>query len=343
MNDSQEHPDSVKLMQKLRQAGGQSGQLNYKDFIELCLYDPQFGYYRKSTTRVGRSDDADFYTSQSLGSVFGDLVTDAVRQILENQGGKTIDLKDWTFVEVGYETDSEWWKDNHCPFGRVIRVGLGDVPSFSGSCVLFSNELFDAQPFHRIVFLNNQWGELGVDVSHGTLKEVLLPVPSEEVQAFRHQLPIYAEEGYILDLPLATKPLLNKLTDLPWDGLFLALDYGKSWNHLINDFPQGTARAYFKHNQFTNLLVQPGMQDITCHICWDWLETSLKEAGFENTALESQEAFFVKHASDCIEKIITANPENFDPLRQSLIHLIHPATMGQQFQVLWGFRRHLGH
>jgi len=207
-----------------------------------------------------------------------------------------------------------------------------------GRCVVFSNELFDAQAFHRVVHINGEWKELGVDTSEDELKEVILQELSPEVAEFQNQLPLEAENGYVLDLPLATRPLLKQLTDRNWTGLFIALDYGKSWSSLTYDFPQGTARAYFKHQQSPHLMSQPGRQDLTCHICWDWLKDGLQNSGFGNITLESQEAFFVKHAVRKMEKIVTANAGKFDAERQTLMHLIHPATMGQQFQVLSGYR-----
>jgi SAM-dependent MidA family methyltransferase len=247
-------------------------------------------------------------------------------------------LKEWTLVEIGYEKDSEWWKGEEGPFRENLRFGPNDKLSFEGNCIVFSNELFDAQPFHRIVYLGGHWMELGVDLVSNQLSEIILKELSPEVDAFIDQLPIHATEGYIIDLPLATISLLETITNLKWNGLFVALDYGKPWTQLTSDFPQGTARAYFKHRQSSDLLARPGMQDLTCHICWDWLEQNLRNANFQTVQVKSQEAFFVKHAANCIEKIITANIGQFDANRQSLMHLIHPATMGQQFQVLTGFR-----
>lgn len=336
-----EHPISEKLVAKLRLLDPDTGIVNYRDFIKTVLYDPEDGYYLRSNRRVGRNEESDFYTSQSLGPIFGKLVVSAVRKLLEDFKGHPVDLKQWTWVEVGYERDAGWWSEDECPFKEVIRIGPTDAPSFSGDCVVFSNELFDAQPFHRLLYLQGQWKELGVDCSGPELKETLLPEYSNEVFTFRHQLPLEAEEGYSLDLPLATRPLLKELTDNPWTGLFVALDYGKSWPELSQDLPQGTARAYFKHEQKADLLAHPGLQDITCHICWDWLEEDLEQAGFESRRLQSQESFFVKHAVSQIEQIITAKAGAFDPQRQTLMHLIHPTTMGQQFQVLSAYRSSL--
>lgn len=333
-----DHPDSLKLIKKMREIAGPSGRLNYKQFVRLALYEEEYGYYRRQATRVGRGNATDFYTSQSLAPVFGALITDAIHRILEIQTRRSVDLGEWTLVEVGYESDPGLWQKGNCPFSKVVRIGPADPPDFSGRCVVFSNELFDAQPFHRIAFINGRWREFGVDVSTDILQEIILERLTPEVKALGNELPLDAPEGYQMDLPLETRPLLKTLTTLEWSGLFLALDYGKSWDQLRYDFPQGTARAYYKHKQSSKLIAQPGLQDLTCHICWDWLKEDLSKAGFQSPTLESQEAFFVKHAVQYIQTLVTANVGRFDPLRQSLMQLIHPATMGQQFQALWGYR-----
>ncbi len=338
MAASSEHPNSLKLIQKMRDASPSTNQLNYKDFIQHALYDPEFGYYTRNIDRVGRSDETDFYTSQSIGPMFGALVLAAVKNLIQAYTDKQTNLRDWAFVEIGYEKDSEWWKPDECPFQNHIRIGPGDAIDFKGPCIVFSNELFDAQPFHRVVHLGGQWVELGVNLISNELTETILPKLSPEVAAFRNQLPLEAEDGYTIDLPLATIPLAETITSLDWTGLFVAFDYGKPWSHLAHDFPKGTARAYYRHKQSPDLIAQPGVQDLTCHICWDWLKDILVEARFTETTVESQEAFFVKHAADHIQRVISSNPGRFDKNRQSLMQLIHPATMGQQFQVLSGFR-----
>lgn len=338
MTEFRQHPDSLKLIQRMREKAGESQRLNYADFIRCALYDPVHGYYRRNANRVGRSRDADFYTSQSLGPLFGELVTGAMETLLGNALGKKANLQDWSLTEIGYEKDSGWWTDTGCPFGAHHRVGPADTLELSGPCVVFSNELFDAQPFHRVIFLQESWHELGVDVSGDIPRNVLLPGLTPQVAAVKHQFPLETREGYRMDLPLEARTLMQSITSQNWSGLFVALDYGKTWKELSHEIPQGTGRAYRKHRQSPNLLDHPGRQDITCHVCWDWLEEALEAAGFQEVRVESQESFFVTKATQCIQRVITANPGKFDPQRQNLIHLIHPSTMGQRFQVLSAFR-----
>src|SRR5690606_12158499 len=145
---------------------------------------------------------------------------------------------------------------------------VGETPRIPARAIVFSNELFDAQPFHRLVFHQNQWRETGVAWKNDFI-ETLFPEFSAPVQKFRDILPESSAEGYRIDLPVAAAELAAQLAAPGWQGLFLAFDYGKSWLEIAEETPQGTARAYFRHRQLNDLLARPGQQDLTCHICWD--------------------------------------------------------------------------
>ena len=67
----------------------------------------------------------------------------------------------------------------------------------------------------------------------------------------------------------------------------------------------------------------------------------LKEAGLNNVTLESQESFLVQRAGKAAEAIVSGSAGKFSADRQTLMELIHPANMGQRFQVLWA-RRYTG-
>jgi SAM-dependent MidA family methyltransferase len=198
--------------------------------------------------------------------------------------------------------------------------------------VVFSNELFDAQPFHRYVFRRGWWQELGVALRGGRLEEVEVGGGDDDA------LPRRAPDGYVLDAPWAAGKLAAEIARQPWSGAFIACDYGKSWRELIEATPAGTARAYFRHTQSNDLWARPGEQDLTCHICWDFLEQALTANGFSGVAVESQEAFFVRQAGPAIAAISGAEAARFSPRKLALMQLLHPAHLGQKFQVLRGRR-----
>lgn len=322
-----EEGNSIILKAIERAVQREGGAIPFADFVEIALYHPEAGYYRQDRVRIGLSRDTDFFTATSTGEIFGRLVIDACRALLAPEP-----LKSFCFVEVGPETGGGILPEDH-PFGGSRTYRVGEPVEVPGPAVLFSNELFDAQPFHRLVFHDGAWREIGIAWKSGPA-ELLLPDLSPPVKAVAQRLPPQAPEGYHLDVCPAAEKLLLNLVEPEWRGLFLAFDYGKSWRELVEETPHGTARAYARHRQSNDLLARPGQQDLTCHVCWDHLQTILAQRHFAHIALESQEAFFVTRATRFIEEVITARPGERDPRRQSLQQLIYPGHMGQKFQVL---------
>jgi SAM-dependent MidA family methyltransferase len=301
------------------------GVLGFADFVDLALFHPELGYYRRPRRRVGTGPGTDFFTATSAGPVFGELVAAACRELLGPRPAA-----EFTFVEIGAEPGGGVLAGVPHPFRAARTVPLGAPLDLAGPTIVFSNELFDAQPFARWVFRAGRWRERGVTLAEGRLREVETdgrPPP---------RLPAAAPEGYAIDAPLGSVALLERLVAAPWSGLFVAFDYGKSWTELTEATPAGTARAYRRHVQSNDLLAFPGDQDLTCHLCWDWLAETLAGSGFASPTLESQEAFFVRHAGPALSALAQAPVLN--PKKRALTQLLHPGQLGQKFQVLHAFR-----
>jgi SAM-dependent MidA family methyltransferase len=335
-----------------RSHAGPAGTMTFARFMQLALYDPSLGYYRQSRPRVGRAPGTDFFTASS-SPLFGELVAAACASLLTAHHA---DPRDFTFVEIGAEpfdyaqgrplnevsgepsrtargrTPGGVLANTPHPFGAAKTFRLGDPLELAGPCVVFSNELFDAQPFHRFVFRRGVWRELGVALRNDELVEIELTETTPAI------LPAPAPEGYFIDAPLEAAALAAQIAAQPWNGLFLAFDYGKTWAELTEATPAGTARAYFRHAQSNDLLARPGEQDLTCHVCWDWLADALARHGFTVARVESQETFFVHHAADFLAKATAAEAGRFSKKKLSLLQLLHPSHLGQKFQALHAWR-----
>lgn len=308
-------------------AAGPDGVLRFDRFMALALYDPEHGYYRKRRRRVGRDAQADFYTARSV-PLFAELMGAACAELL---GGPS-KAGEYTFVEIGAEPGSPPPAGIVPPFARYETRQLGEPLALTGRLVVFSNELFDAQPFRRFRKGPMSWLESGVRSSQSGWEGVDLRATSATF------LPEGAPEGYQIDAPTQARELSAAIAAEPWTGLFIAADYGKSWDELALGTPTGTARAYRNHQQSNDLLADPGEQDLTCHVCWDWIEAALAAQGFVNARLESQEAFLVRHAEALIAPLVSASTPGPDYRKQALMQLLHPSLMGRKFQMLYAFR-----
>jgi SAM-dependent MidA family methyltransferase len=327
-SSSQPAAASPAFIAVFRAHAGPDGVLPFARFMELALYHPDVGYYRQARRRVGYGPGTDFYTASTSGAIFGELIVASCRSLLPDA-----DLSSLTFVEIGAEPSAGILREVAHPFGAARTIRVGEPISLTGRCVVFSNELFDAQPFRRFVRRASAWHELGVQLRGDHLIETTLPVA-----ALPAELPATAPDGYVIDAPLAAAELLRSITAQPWAGLFITCDYGKSWRELTTATPNGTARTYAQHEQGNDLLGRPGEQDLTCHVCWDWLTAALAAGGFQSPQLESQEAFLVKSAGAFIAAASTADAARFSQRKLALMQLLHPAHLGQKFQVLHAVR-----
>ncbi len=330
MGSSNASPSTVvseEFARIFRAAAGPAHTMDFARFMALALYDPAVGYYTKSKARVGYGKGTDFYTASTSGPIFGELIAAACVKLLHGA-----DPKEFEFVELGAETEGGVLTGLAHPFGSARTARLGAKRNLSGRCVVFSNELFDAQPFRRFVFRRGAWRELGVELRGHELNYVELNAAPPE------SLPRRAPEGYEIDAPIAAADLLTSITRESWTGLFVACDYGKSWAEIATEAPGGTARAYFRHTQSNALLANTGDQDLTCHICWDWLVERLHLDGFEDPVVESQESFLVRHAGQAIATRAAAEAHRFSQSKLALMQLLHPSHLGQKFQVLHASR-----
>jgi len=325
--NAQDRQPSPAFLEVFREEASEAGQLPFDRFMALSLYHPSVGYYRREKKRVGYGRGTDFYTASTTGPLFGELVHAACRSLLGVEK-----LTDYTFVELGAEPGGGILAGAAHTFGATRTVRIGEPITLSGRCVVFSNELFDAQPFRRFQFLGGVWREIGVQLRDGELREIVL-----EAAALPSVLPPNAPEGYRVDLPLAAVTLAEQIAAQPWTGLFIAFDYGKTWRELITAAPAGTARAYFQHQQSNDLLARPGQQDLTCHVCWDWLAEALAQARFATPQLETQEAFIIRRAADFMSATVVAEATQLSARKLGLLQLLH--HLGQKFQVLWALRQ----
>ena len=97
------------LRQKIEQEIREHGPIPFSRYMELCLYDPELGYYSRAAEKFGKGGD--FYTSSDVHAVFGRLLarqfeemwralgSSAQIEVLELGAGRGLfaqDVLDWS-------------------------------------------------------------------------------------------------------------------------------------------------------------------------------------------------------------------------------------------------------
>jgi SAM-dependent MidA family methyltransferase len=186
-----------------RKQADSAGVMPFDRFMELALYDSVLGYYRAPRARVGTGEGTDFYTAESSTSLFGELVSASCEALLLSQG---VPAADFDFVEIGAEPGTGLLEGLKHPFAAYRCLRLGQKLELPERCIVFSNELFDAQPCRRFLRRNSAWLELGVGERDAALVEIEMPHLVSEPW-----LPSEAPEGCRFDAPRASVALAETL------------------------------------------------------------------------------------------------------------------------------------
>lgn len=209
-----------------------------------------------------------------------------------------------------------------------------------GAFVLFSNELLDALPVHRVRMRGGSLRELYVveDVGGGFAweeREPSTPRLAEHFERFGMEL----GEGQLAEVNLEAEEWVARVASLGGVGFIVTVDYGDDARSLVNapHRREGTLRAFSGHRFVEDLLANPGAQDLTTTINWTQIVAAGERAGLETVALERLDAFLLK--AGVVEQLerecaLASDEAERSALRLGARELVLPNGMAASFQVL---------
>ena len=266
------------LASLIREEIARDGPIPFRRFMELALYHPEHGYYRRAGERFGRSGD--FFTAEQLQPVFGALIAARLRELFDQLGRPA----DFTVVELGAgraqmaAAFSEW---------RYLPVDLasGALPErFTG--VVFSNEFFDALAVHVAVCRGGVFRELSVGWSGERFAWVEdRPVGPELEEYIAAWLPL-REDTALVEVNLEALRWIERIARSLERGFVFTIDYGYTSRESVR-FRQGTLMGYRRHVALEDVLEEPGGRDITAHVCFTALEEHGRRHGLEPVRFET--------------------------------------------------------
>ena len=255
--------------------------------MEVSLYDPQHGYYVTPRDPFGK--EGDFYTASQVQPVFGRLIALAMRQCR----AALADPAGFTVVEWGAGRGEMAAELSEFQYFGVDFARGGAPLQFDG--VVFSNELFDALPVNVARFREGVWRNMHVAHEDGRFvwREAGPLEPQWQVYA-DSLLPHYREEPEIwIELPVRLRETLAAMCAPLQRGVVITIDYGYTARELVR-FPRGTLMSYRRHAAIDDVLVDPGLQDITAHVPFDYLADAARAEGLQIGALETLAQFLLR-------------------------------------------------
>ncbi len=199
------------LAEIIRAEIGRRSAIPFVRFMELALYHPECGYYERTPAVVGRRGD--YYTSVSVGPVFGELLAYQLGEWLEGQGDGGLAIieagahdgrlaadilesirgeRSELFERLEYwilepsERRRQWQARTLGALEQRVRwfAGWPEMEPVGVQGVVVANELLDAMPVCRMGWDagNHSWFEWGVSWEGGQFVWVKLreALPGEE-------------------------------------------------------------------------------------------------------------------------------------------------------------------
>jgi SAM-dependent MidA family methyltransferase len=347
------------LRQRIEQEIRECGPIPFSRYMELCLYDPELGYYSRHAAQFGKAGD--FYTSSDVHAVFGRLMArqfDEMWRVLGSPAPITVvelgpgrglfaqDVLDWSakkfpgfFRALRYvlvEGSPALRQRIEDTFRQHLESGKATVrqanETIAAPTIVFANEFFDALP---VEVLSSQ-GSLRVGSEHGRFVETWVPPSAEELE-FLDRYSIHPEPGERVEVPLAAQQCGRQVSGEIHQGFLIAVDYGYTRAEQLAGRHRGTLKAIRQHSVSANPYEAPGEQDITADVNFTALVAAAERQGMHAHKLITQSQFLMgigeaNQFADAFEDCRL--PQERAKVALQLKHLVTPAGMGESFHVL---------
>ncbi len=354
-----------RLRQRIAEEIRRDGPIPFSRYMDLCLYEPELGYYSRARERFGKAGD--FYTSSDVHAVFGRLLARQFEEMWRTLNSpERLDL-----IELGpgrglFARDVLDWSAQHFPdFAHALRYSLVEQSAHlrerlterlaghltagrasvheslesanagaSENLVVFGNEFFDALPVELI----DHRGSVRVDVEGERFLETFVSLSAKEAE-FLDRYGVHPQEGERVEAPLASLQWMDGIAKVfeTRRGFIVLLDYGYTREQQLAGRHRDTLMTYREHRASASPYESPGEQDITAHVNFTALRARGTERGLDPLGLLTQSQFLIgigeeTQFADAFQECKL--PQERAKVALQLKHLISPQGMGETFQVL---------
>jgi SAM-dependent MidA family methyltransferase len=356
----------LSLPDRLRARIQSEGPITFHDFMTAALYDDEGGYYCRENERWGRKGD--YWTSPERSVLFAATFANYFTRLFHNLGSP----KSWVVLEAGagpgkfaegfldtlrlrspevfkatrYVIDEVSLSSRALAAERLAKFGsqvefasladLEDIPIG----VIFSNELLDAFPVHRVTLCAGELAEFFVKTNDLGSFEWSLQKPSTlELNNYIAGMHVSLAEGQIAEVNLELRKWIGTAAKVLGRGYLVTVDYGATAAEILSASarPAGTLRSFSRQQFVDDLLATPGEQDITSSVNWSEVIQIGASLNLQTIAFERQDRFLMKEGLlDELELRVKESADEAEKLqlRTGCRELILPAGMAASFQVL---------
>ena len=323
------------------------GPLSVADYMRICLYDPEHGYYA-THPRLGAGGD--FVTAPHLSQMFGEVLglwaVDAwtrlgqppLCRLVELGPGDGVMMRDIlhaTRIAPGFQRAIEVrLMESSGPLraaqgstlsGAALKWAddLDGLPT-DAPIILLANEFLDCLPIQQHVLVGERMLErrVGLDAG-GRLAFTVTEAGCSGAPPRALAGPVLETSQALADFARSVGVLLTRSA-----GVALFIDYGRA------EPGYGDTLQALRGHRKESPLAHPGEADLTAHVDFPAFLAAARETGALTLPLLTQREFLRRLGVDARAAALTsANPTKADTIARQLDRLIGPEQMGELFKV----------
>lgn len=311
------------IIQAVRNSEGQA--VTFCTYMNWCLYHPEYGYYMNDRVKIGR--EGDFYTSSSISPLMGEMLANYYIKWAEESNRMQPAIIEWgagtgKLAKAMLDKLARDWPDHYNSLQykiieksayhlRLLQQELAahqerisfwdDEGRIQLSCnpvFLFSNELLDAFPVHRVRQENDMLMEGWIawdEENHGLVEQWRVCADDRLVRYLEaHEIQLL--DGQEAEINLQLQDWISKVgQSLPAGSCMVTIDYGDVATELFSAHRmKGTLMCYSRHQAADSVLKQPGSQDITAHVDFSACMSAGTASGLRTKQWMTQKQFLIE-------------------------------------------------
>ena len=355
-------PTAGALADRLRERIKREGPISFHDWMEAALYDPQAGYYCVDRQRQGRHGD--YRTAPETSPLFAAIFATYFSKLfaeLKRPPGFTIFEAGAGSGHFAYGVLDSLRRDSPEIFavtnylieeispaararaterlaefaGRVTFHNFDEIEKPVPAGVIFTNELIDAFPVHRVVRREAGVRELYVGLNRERFVWVEGDL-DESVAGYCNRINLELREGQIVEINPAADWFIERCARLFDQGYVVTVDYGAERAELLAAPHRlaGTLRGFRRHRMLDDPLAHPGEQDLTTTIDWTQVSEAGRRAGLRTLRLDSLDRFLMEEGCRLLERVAnSADAAESARLLTSARELVLPTGLAASFQI----------
>jgi len=347
---------SRQLVARIRAAiDADSGWLSFERFMQMALYEPGLGYYAAGAAKIGAHGD--FTTAPETGDWFAQALAHFIAARFDELGSASLleigagsgrlaeqllaglaerghRAVDYAILETSADFRQRQQQRLADPASRVHW--LDGLPESPRPRIALANEVADALPVARFVKHKGAVLPLGI-VPAGDLFTLAPGAPdpalSAAVARLEDRLGTPFPEGYRSEVCLLLEPWLEGILGGIATGGLLLIDYGlPRRDYYRRERMDGTLICHYRHRAHSDVLLWPGLQDLSAWVDFSAAADIGRAAGFSLSGYTTQAQFLL--ASIAADAALARRQP--DPAAASALKtLVLPGEMGERFKLLW--------